>query len=205
MPKKGAFKKKEKYAHEFATTKSVMVMKYKDNNVVSLASNFDNDSIGSKKRYSVESKCHIAVAQPSVVHNYNQHMGGVDQLDQWVASYRTRMRQKKWWWPIFIYFFDVAVVNSWLLWKKQSKNSNESLLNFRRNLAITLLKQYGTASKQGKQPAKPIESVRFDSLDHWLRTGKMRRCGNCVGKATFFCTKCDIGLHPRCHEEYHKK
>ena len=35
-------------------------------------------------------------------------MGGVDQLDQSVAAFSTRIKQRKWWWPIFIYFFDVT-------------------------------------------------------------------------------------------------
>jgi len=45
-------------------------------------------------------------------------MGGVDQTDQQVACYRTRVRQRKWWWPIFNYLFDVTVVNAWYLMRK---------------------------------------------------------------------------------------
>ena len=191
------------FSTESAGTSSVTVMIYRDNNVVSLASNFDCDTIGTKRIYSGEKKCEISVPQPTVVHNYNQHMGGVDQLDQSVAAYRTRMRQKKWWWPILIYFFDVAIVNAWILWRKKKENRHVQLLSFRRQLSISLLKQHGTPSRQGKQTAPPIECVIFDGKRHWLRQSKMRRCGNCTGKAKFSWVKCDIRLHPRCHEGYH--
>ena len=90
-------------------------MKYRNNNVVSIASNYDNTNIGTANKYSVEKKAYVSVPKPEVVLNYNKFMRGVDSIDQWVASYRTRLRQKKWWWPIFIYFFDVKIVNSWIL------------------------------------------------------------------------------------------
>ena len=114
LPKKEVFRKKPKWSSDFATTSKVIVMKYKDN-VVTIASNFECSTISSGRRYSAEKKSYIVIPQPTVVQNYNLYMGGVDMMDQWVASYRTRMRQKKWWWPIFIYFFDVVVVNSWIL------------------------------------------------------------------------------------------
>ena len=93
-------------------------------------------------------------------------MGGIDQLDQSVAAYRTRMRQKKWWWPIFIYFFDVTIVNAWMLWRKKKENRKVQLLSFKGQLAISLLKQYDTPSRLGKQTAPPIECVRFDGKGH---------------------------------------
>lgn len=202
LPTKVEFNKKSKGSVEITSSKSVMVVKYKDNNVLTIASNFDSPDIGTTQRYSREKKKNIQHPQPVCVKNYNAHMGGVDLMDNMVACYRTRMRQKKWWWPIFVYFFDVAIVNAWLLWRK-AKDNNCKLLDFRRKLAITILKIHGTPSSQGKQAPTPLKGVRYDGYGHWIETSNLRRCANCPGKATFSCTKCNVGLHPRCHKVYH--
>jgi hypothetical protein len=204
LPKKAAFQKQPKGAIETVATANIMVVKYKDNNVVTMASNFDSFANGTKRRYSSEKKSYIQFPQPVVVKNYNAFMGGVDQIDQWVANYRTRMRQKKWWWPIFTYLFDVTVVNTWLLLWKKAKNDKVPLLQFRQKLAIAILKSYGSSSSQGKRAAAVQDSVRYEGLNHWLRASNLRRCGFCTGKAKFSCVKCDVGLHPKCHEEYHQ-
>lgn len=31
----------------------------------------------------------------------------------------------------------------------------------------------------------------------------LRRCAHCSGKALFSCSKCDVGLHPKCHKDCH--
>ena len=172
---------------------------------MNVATNFDCSRITSVKRFSAEKKNNIDIPKPEVIVNYNKYMGGVDQMDESIACYRTRMRQKKWWWPIFLYFIDATVVNAWILWKKKTNNKTLKLLSFRRVLAITMLKKYGIAPKQGKQAASPVQDIRHDGIHHYLRKCQTRRCGNCTGKAAFFCTKCDVGLHPRCQEDYHTK
>jgi len=203
LPKKETFKKTAKHSHQFAASSTLLVVKYNDNNVVNVATNFDSADVTTIKRFCTKKKSQVSIPKPIVIDNYNNFMGGVDQMDQWVANYRTRMRQKKWWWPIFCYFIDVAVVNSWILWKKKTGNNALPLISFRRKVAIVILKKYGVQSKQGKQSAPVVHDVRYDGMNHWLRECKPRRCGNCVGKASFYCTKCNVGLHPRCHEEYH--
>ena len=82
FPKKKHFAKSQCFPLNLQVHPLLQSSKYRDNNVVSLASNFDCDTIGTKRIYSSEKKCEISVPQPTVVHNYNQYMGGVDQLDQ---------------------------------------------------------------------------------------------------------------------------
>ena len=40
-------------------------------------------------------------------------MGGVDLFDQFVATYRVRIRSKKWWWPFFAWAVDSSMANAW--------------------------------------------------------------------------------------------
>lgn len=134
-------------------------------------------------------------------------MGGVDKLDMLIACYRTRMRQRKWWWPIFSYLFDATVVNSWLLMRKiYPKDPNcSSLLSFRRYLALSFLKTYGVKSSKGLIHSSVIFEARYDKLNHLIEYhGSERRCGFCGKKSLFICSKCDIGLHPKfCFISYH--
>lgn len=78
-------------------------------------------------------------------------MGGVDKLDTMVANCRTTIRQRKWWWPIFVYLFDVSEVNSWLLMRIIHPEDPvcSSLVSFRRNLALTVLYSNGVKSSRG--------------------------------------------------------
>ncbi|KAI5710074.1 hypothetical protein M8J75_005478 [Diaphorina citri] len=64
-------------------------------------------------------------------------MGGTDRLDQNVSRYRSNIRSKKWWWPLF----------AWLLHRKSCKSTNVptlDLLDFRRAIAQVLMTKYAT-------------------------------------------------------------
>lgn len=87
-------------------------------------------------RWSNAEKKKVLITRPTLFQIYNQGMGGVDQIDQQIACYRTRLRQRKWLWPIFIYLFDETVVNAWHL-TRQVHGQADSLLEFRHHLALT--------------------------------------------------------------------
>ena len=53
------------------------------------------------QRYSASEKKSSSVPQPQIIKAYNYNMGGTDRQDQNVSYYRTSIRSKKWWWPIF--------------------------------------------------------------------------------------------------------
>lgn len=198
------FKKEERGYSDFRMSDDVFLCRWNDNNVVTVATNFENWDLGFATRWSKKAK--VAIPQPSLIASYNKHMGGVDKCDQAVANLRTRMRIRKWWWPIFAYFLDVSLVNSWLLARKNGCNKGtESLFAFRRYVARSLLLTYGTAPHQGQKPAKPLSTTRYDGKQHWITPiSTERRCANqCGGKAKFKCLKCDVGLHPKCFMDYH--
>lgn len=155
------------------------------------------------QRWSVTEKKKVAITRPTLFGVYNKGMGGVDQMDQQVAAYRTRIRQCKWWWPIVVYMLDVTVVNAWYLSRKFNDNK-ESLLNFRRELAMTLLRSHGVPSIQGRRPSVASDDVRYDGKHHWIIKGDTdRRCKVCTKKSFYRCEKCDVGLHADCFKMYH--
>lgn len=203
LPNKNIFDHKPRGSIEFASTNCVMVIKYKDDNVWTIASNFHVSEPNQVKWELKKSEGTTFSQPPLAMRNYNNFVGGVDRMNHLVSCYRTKMDHKKWWWPIFLYFFDVTIVNAWLLWKKAKRQI--SLLEFRRNLAMTILKSYRSESifSRRKIKRKIKRELRFDGSNHWLQVSKQRRCAFCPGKTTFSCTKCDVGLHPKCHKGFH--
>ena len=57
----------------------------------------------------------LFVKQPLIVHNYNQHMSGVDHSDQYIGKYVTLRKAHCYWKTIFYHLLDVARVNSLIL------------------------------------------------------------------------------------------
>lgn len=63
------------------------------------------------------------VSRPEVVKLYNEAMGGVDLLNQLVSLYRTEIRSRKWTLRMITHAFDLAVVNSWLEYRLDTKRA----------------------------------------------------------------------------------
>lgn len=165
-------------------SESVLMVKWKDNKVVTAASNFSSNSIVKTSRWCRITKTKKQIDQPEIIANYNIAMGGVDKMDSLVAGYRTRIRQRKWYWPIFAYLVDVSVSNAWLLMKKHlPKDKNcSSLLVFRRYIANWLLQTYGTPSSRGRV-STTTNDVRFDNTSHIVVYSEThRRCKQCTKK-----------------------
>ena len=52
---------------------------------------------------------------------YNSSMGGTDQINQSIASYRPFIRNRKWYWPLFLYSVEVSLYSHGCyieFWKK---------------------------------------------------------------------------------------
>lgn len=73
-------------------------------------------------RYSAKEKQFVSIDQPALIKRYNNHMGGVDRMDQNVAAYRINVRTKKWWCPMFAFIIDVMAQNSWIFHRQTNGN-----------------------------------------------------------------------------------
>jgi len=80
------------------------------------------------QRWSTTSKTRIPVQRPAVVKEYNSFMGGVDLHDMLVEIYRTDIRSKRFYLRIIFHLIDMAVVNSWILYRCHCKCSPMRLL-----------------------------------------------------------------------------
>lgn len=213
--KKNEKRDTKKMGRGYMTGKSVdgldiHVTKWVDNSVVSMASTvYGMKPVTKALRYSSEEQKKVKVPRPLVVAKYNQHMGGVDRMDQYISLYRIGIHGKKWWSCIFTWMIDVAVKNAWQLHRVEHPEMPQ--LDFRREITLFYCRHYGvppksTGNRLSKNSKKDVKSVRYDKLSHWPRCiPKRRRCAEetCKGSPKTICTKCDVGLCIKCFESYH--
>lgn len=55
------------------------------------------------------------INKPTMIQCYNMKMGGVDRCDQRLAYYSLNRKSKKWWKKVFFRLFEMAIVNSLIL------------------------------------------------------------------------------------------
>ncbi|XP_040064051.1 piggyBac transposable element-derived protein 2-like [Ixodes scapularis] len=199
----------------------VVVTRWMDNRVVTLASNFvavENEDTA--RRWSKADKCFLDIKRPAVVGAYNRSMGGVDKVDFLVALYRTTIRSRKWTLRMIFHFMNLAVVNAWLEYRKDADRQlilptkQLDLLDFTLGVieALSAAESKPVSRKRGRpsdsplQPSKqlrfaenrPVQDVRFDQMGHWPvhEDSREQRCKmeRCTGKTRVMCDKCNVHL-----------
>lgn len=202
------FKKTERgsFVYKSSSPNSILVCKWNDNSVVTVASNTETvEPLHKVKRFSQELKRFVHIEQPSVIRQYNENMGGVDRSDQNIGLYRTSIRGKKWYFSLFCHTLDMALHNAWQLYKRDGGEYDH--LAFRRSLAKGLLESYKRSDKRGPCPTgrSHRESSRYDGVDHLVQySAPQLRCKVCKVKSFFICQKCKVHLHPKnCFIEFH--
>ena len=121
----------------------VQITRWLDNKMVHVGSNYLCDTPpGVCKRWSKPLKDYIILPRPNSIGNYNEHMGGTDQMDQSLNTYKPIVRNKKWYWALFIFGVQSAMYNAWLLLR--SSRQEEPFLSFIREVATHYLTVFKT-------------------------------------------------------------
>lgn len=200
---------------------NIAVYKWMDNNPVYLISSLhspnDNNTV---KRKLKDGSCTM-VPCPNVLIGYNTNMNNVDVFDQYKATYGINRKSRKWWHRLFFHFIDMAVVNSFIIYK-ELKEGKLSLKNFRRRVVDGLLAQNQLQPKKKQNVPQQISKhkphispeVRFESSVHQPTRGTLRRCGLCSTKKNqkrteWLCETCKISLclgkTRNCFAKFHQK
>lgn len=202
----------------------VSLTKWKDNkSVVMISSAFGRNPEHVVKRWDKSKKERIEVPCPNVVKLYNERMGGVDIFDQMMEYYRTYFRTKKWTVKVILHLFDLAIVNSWMEYRRDCRNARVKalkLLDFRLNLGEYLTSgaierideeeantedeeeriEAENQRKKRKMPATlPCSDKRYDRFDHWpipedLKNPLSCRMEKCESRSRVRCSKCNVYL-----------
>jgi hypothetical protein len=162
--------------------------------------------------------------------DYNYNMNGVDLTDQYRVSYNLRIKTKKWWTPLFFWMLETCIVNAYLSYRhylssilQVPKKEILSHAEFRAQLAHQLMNEAaaGLSMKKRKRTTKKSPSnwaeERLQQGSHWpvkeMKNSKgnyqARDCHVCKDifqvkkRSIYYCSACNIPLHPECFARYH--
>ena len=136
LPKSFTRKKLAKGESDFTRNGNLIVVRFHDKKVIKLISMFHRAKFVylGKLNYNQE-----PVIKLAVIHDYNQHMGGVDQNDAQLVHYSPVRKSQKWTTKFFLHFLDEAVFNSHVVYKKSG--GTKSFLEFKLLITDNLLRK----------------------------------------------------------------
>lgn len=222
-PKIMGNKKTKRGSFDYCSRDGTLVVRWKDNKVVTLLTN-DKGVFPLKKilRYSKEKKKKEEVDCPLVVSEYNAHMGGIDKSDMLVQLYRTPMKSKRYYLRLFAYVLDLCLVNSWLLYRRECETLKTKFMclkkfrlevsSFTRCAKPTLgrvLRNSDCSSTsdfempvavRGQRATLPEDSIKLDSSKfHFPIYVDRQTCKHCSRKGNIIrshiaCSVCKVNL-----------
>ncbi|XP_013882896.1 piggyBac transposable element-derived protein 3 isoform X2 [Austrofundulus limnaeus] len=187
------------------------------------------------RRWSKEDKDYVTITRPSVARHFNATMGGVKLSDRMLSCYRMSVRSKKWTVCVLMHFTDLALVNSWLLYRRDQQDhgappkSIMRFLEFRMAVAQVFLNKrdlllHAEPGREEERPPQsgrrsrvvpvPHVSIRTCSAAHLpemadLKNPKRCRGQGCSGKSRVRCTKCNVFLclqsERNCFAAFHQR
>ena len=145
----------------------------------------------------------VEVSCPTSISLYNKYMGGVDRNDQLRGYYNVRLKGRKFYKYIWWFLFDVVVTNSYILAKHHSTITTNTVVQFRKNLAESLIANFNNRKRRGR-PSITSVAVRPFSSDHFPQKAENRgRCYFCYHhrrerhETFWYCNLCKKHL---CHD-----
>ncbi|XP_041751750.1 piggyBac transposable element-derived protein 4 [Coregonus clupeaformis] len=149
-----------------------------------------------------------SVSVPNVIKCYNKYMGGVDLSDALIKYYSVAHKTMKWYKTFFYHFVDIAVVNSYLLYKDMAVVKKEKLMThkqFREKLCVQLAgigeedeeeeEQQECHKAQTKTFCCPVSIIDQTTIDIGKRaTAGRKKCLLCQLKTNWKCDSCGVPL-----------
>ena len=125
---------------------------------------------------------------PTSVALYNQNMGGVDHNDQLRGYYHVRLKCRKYYKYMYIFWFlfDVAVTNSFILCRQHTDLHITSTKDFRATLAKELI---GGSSKRFCQTHFPVRGADKVHRCHYCHKYRNER-----HSTIWYCKDCELFL-----------
>lgn len=117
--------------------RKICVVKWYDNKPV-LKMSAVHEPEDTCQRWNKKLKQHVTISRPSILCEYNSKMGGVDLVDRVTSYYRMSGRTKTWTLRMLMHFTDLALTNTWLLYRKNLTASGTPMKNSMQFLEFSL-------------------------------------------------------------------
>ncbi len=146
---------------------------------------------------------------PATVFSYNRYMGGVDRSDQLIKNYNVLRQTKKYWKTLFLHYIDIAVVNSYILYKHLHSDSRQRMSHyiFRETLVRQLCKIEvsicQTVAGRKSDPTIEHRSERMPTgkdcvycrIQYGVRRRTSRMCSKCEAPLCLLARNCFKKFH----------
>nr|XP_022290940.1 piggyBac transposable element-derived protein 4-like [Crassostrea virginica] len=158
-------------------------LKYQDSKTVYLISTTETSNIVTTSNHDFHTN--ETKIRPSMVHVYDKKMGAVDRNNQMVENYKLNIKTLKWWKKLFFHLINVAIVNSYIIYKECTTRSTPMVQrHFRRRLVEELLEYSGqtNVAPVGRPAPKVLERLTGRHfVDKFIEGGKTlhRQCIVC--------------------------
>ena len=213
----------------FATFENLTAVLWRDRRDVYVLSSIHSRSAETVLKTPKGGRDKVPIPCPTAICHYNQFMGGVDLTDQQLSYYSvTQCQTIKWWKKVFWRLIDIAIVNSWIIFRVNNPESSKirSQRDFRLELVQLLVQPLLDlkASPDCPNILRAHKGRNVVSADkrllgkHFPRKAAQRgRCCVCSKhksttgkkvdkKSKVFCPKCEVYLClGDCFEQFHTK
>ena len=206
----------------------VMVLAWKDKRIVkAISTKHDGSVLPITRRKKGGHRAIEEVMKPASIVDYNQHMSGVDHLDQMIAYYPCTRKSLKWSKKVFYYLMEISVHNSFILYKAKNSTGLKSFYKFCKVLVSQLCQQpqeelYSDNNEGPPRKAPkldPPECLRGGFNSHHMVTFPstaskkypQRACRVCLmgskrKDTRYYCKECGVPLcRVPCFGKYHSK
>ena len=205
----------------------VVVLAWKDKRVVkALTTKHDASVCSITRRQRGGNRDVEVISKPVAITDYNDHMAGVDKMDQMISYYPCTRKSMKWTTKVFCYLMEISLHNSFILYKSKTvQNKFDSYFKFRLQLIQELCQQESQPAFPDSDVTTPRKAPRHDPpgrliggfskhrLEIFPTTSSSRiprrDCRLCRLKGVrksvqYFCKECGVALCPApCFCSYH--
>ncbi|EGG16920.1 hypothetical protein DFA_07901 [Cavenderia fasciculata] len=122
---------------------------------------------------------------------YRSNMGHVDRHNKLVSTYLNRKKSLRWWYPVFIYQFYCAVVNSWVIF---NETKEITYLDYIEGLSEQLSAHSIIRSRVPKTPNQPTSSKKWHLPIQKSSKNRCRCNSNCTTSTNTWCSICHVWL-----------
>ena len=141
--------------------KKLLLTVWKDIKIVFLFSNIGDNKLGKTRRSYKPTGSNIIYQRkivdcPNTILNYSDSARGVDYLDQMMSYYSPIMRSRKWYIAILLHFLEIALHNSFIIYKKM-KDQKLQFLDFRKAIMESLILEFRQRKLQPSQEQERIK------------------------------------------------
>lgn len=195
-------KKAEVGVAKYFANQNILMCSFKDKKtkphpVILISSNANSDTVRvTKKKGSYE----YTKEKPSMIHDYNLQMGGVDESDKMLYAYLDERRTCKFWKKVVFNIFGRMVLNGYILYKSNTTEKKMSRLQFTSAIIGQIEEEWMTYRNMENEASTSSPKFALEKLPG----RNLRQCAVCSNRRTgikrsnLICCRCKKGLHGIC-------